>query len=128
MATYCGTGGYFWAPTLEINIRSWSITLTAAVATGGHSSSGGWLDGCLGMKGWTASAEVYCDTTLAATPPFVIGDDVAFQFSDGERAFDGSALITDVTYTCDIEGGALVSSSISMQGYAELVISDTDPA
>ena len=128
MATYCGTSGFLWADGLKVNIRSWSASLTAAVATGGHSSSSGWLDGCLGMKGWTASAEVYSDTTLAAAPPFAIGDDVLLQLWDGTREIQGNAFITDVAYSCDIEGGALVSESVSFQGYGAVTFGAVTPA
>jgi len=128
MATYCGSGGFLWADGLVKNVRSWSITLTASVATGGHSSSSGWLDACLGMKGWTASAEVYDDTADAAAEPFEIGDDVLLELWDLSRSFDGNAFITDVTYNCDVEGGALVSSSASFQGYGALTIAAVAPS
>ena len=113
---YAGKEGIVWNTDLEINVRSWTLSTVSGVATGAHSSSAGWMQAVAGIKSWTASIEVYCDTTLAATAPWVQGATVALQLWDGSRNWIGSGVISGVDYSCDIEGDTLVTASVAVQG------------
>jgi len=112
----------------ELNTRSWTVSITNGVATGAHSSSAGWTQARAGVNAWTATVEVYEDTTLAAAEPYTIGTAVTAQLWDGNRSFDGAAVIADVAYNCDIEGGELVGSSVTLQGDGAIVIAAATPS
>ena len=128
MAVYSGKDGVVWAAALELNVRSWSISMSAGVQTGAHSSSLGWTDAVSGVKSWTGTIEVYADDAAPATVPFVLGDSVVFQLWDGKRSFDGTAIIADTSYDCDVEGGGLATNSASITGHGELVIAAATPS
>ena len=122
MATVSGVGGTAAFGTgNELNVRSWSLSIDGDVATGAHSSSSGWTDALAGMRSYSGSFEFYQDGSTAQ--PIRAGDTGSIALLDSAIEYSGTTVIANsVTYNADIEGGGLMSGTVSFTGDGALSI------
>jgi hypothetical protein len=116
MAVFSGLAGDVqFTATAEQNVRNWTVTETAGVATGAHSDSSGWTDAAAGNKSWTGSFDFYQDATTSQ--PIRAGDAGAVTLTDGDaNTYTGNVVVSEVSYSNDIEGAELVGGTVSFVG------------
>ena len=116
MATFSGADGKVtYDVGDEVNVRSWSVTVTGATPGGVHSSSSGWQDTYAGMRAWQGTFEFYQDA--GTIQPLSPGDSANVDLVDGNaNKYGGTIVVSEVSYANDIEGGELVSGTVTFVG------------
>jgi len=123
MAVFSGRDGNGSFSSEIVNVRNWTVTVTSTSAQGNHSDdTSHWADSHAGVRSWTGACDVYLDDTTEAPRDFS-GDVASLHLVDGSNnTYVGTAVVSEVSYNCDIEGGELVSASLSFIGDGGLAI------
>lgn len=108
-----------------VNAHGWSLDLdfgneedTNWDWTGGDI---GWRSYIAGLKGWTASVDVYMDDGMDAD--LLTGGSLALKFYvdlTNTKGFDGDALVSGISPDVDIDG--IEGMTVELQGTGELGI------
>ncbi len=109
MAAYSGKNGTVTGPAGVTIVTKFSAVHKGAVTTFGHSGSQGWKSAVDGAEEVTGDIEGKVD----GETPIARGTSVALSLDTGGVALSGNAMITEVSYECDIDTGAPVSFKAS---------------
>lgn len=109
MAAYSGKNGTVTGPAGVTIVTKFSAVHKGAVTTFGHSGSLGWKSAVDGTEEVIGDIEGKVD----GETPIARGTSVALSLDTGGVALSGNAMITEVSYECDIDTGAPVSFKAS---------------
>lgn len=101
-------------------VRNWKITETTGAAVGGASSLNQGMDfSVAGVKGFTGSFDFY-GKTLPVVPGATDAGSTTFVGRTPVQEYGATIFPTEITITCDIEGGGLLSGSCNFVGNSVL--------
>lgn len=116
-----------WGGTDLPEVRSWSFEVEMEVAEYASSDTDGWRERDYGVKSW--SAEVSCANTSTG----FIGTDILANMTssqelilqDGQKQHQGNALCTGISFEVDLEGSAIVGTTLSFVGDGQIQLDQT---
>lgn len=91
-------------------VRNWKINPTNSPATGAASNAGGGEFSLVGVSDFTGSFSIYGPSAIGAVVP---GTAYQFHGQTGSGEVQGGIIIDSTTVECDIEGGGILSASVT---------------
>jgi hypothetical protein len=101
-----------------MNVTNWSLSVTDSAPGTAHSNSDEWVVSFLGVQAWSATIDVLMDSVASTTIPEVDDEVTAITLTDGPNSYVAptGGVISNVSYSCDIAGGGLMTASLSVSG------------
>jgi len=122
MATFTGKDGVVKLNnnTTILEVRDWSIEVSAS-RVDDTTMGDDWMTGKITQKSWTASVNVYWNSTQSLYP--FIGDLVEIDLyptgeTTGNSYYTGSAHITSISNSASFDG--MIEASLSLEGTGQL--------
>ena len=135
MAEISGYGGgltFDWSGASDIggngssathNIYSWSAEVTCDALEVTSFADGGQRTYIRGLRGWTATAEAYIDSSYPLHPSDTgVAGNLKLYVDNSDLYYHGAALLTGISPTVAVDGVA--THSLSFQGLSDLAYSD----
>jgi len=131
MAVINGMGGKVQVgetPTDVANVRNWTLEHTAELKPyfSSTEAADGYTKRTVGPKSWSGSFEMYSEDGAVDLTDLGVGDEVNLQLLTATgHTINGSAIVSGVSYSVDIEGAENIVYTVSFEGNGLLTLTDT---
>lgn len=103
------------------SMQNWTITHTDAGAEYNGSANDGALGSIAGNSDWTGNTAAY-----GLVPAHLPGESFTFTGYTGESSFSGTAVVSAISLTCDIEAGGIIRYTMNFEADGALTKGTTE--